>query len=140
MDAWLTAIVNDSSGASLYDKVRTNRPADLADACFTSGPGPGVRINETQVYQGGVCGTLYYPAGSSPRQVAGSDLRNDVVKCQLKPLDRSDYNVTFSNDEWAQLQEIFPGGVCDWTKPGVAQVPVETWLRFTGENTQVMTR
>ncbi|MCC6984155.1 MAG: hypothetical protein IT535_12855 [Bauldia sp.] len=141
MDAWLTAIVSDRSAIPLYDKVRNHRPADLVDTCWSAGPGPGIRIEETQVYQGtGICSSLYYPAGSSPRQVAGTGVANDVVKCQLKPLDRSDYNVTFSNEEWAQLQEIFPGGVCDWTKPGVAQVPVETWLRYTGANTQVMTR
>ena len=44
-----------------------------------------------------------------------------MLKCQLKPLARKDYAVRFSPAEWARLARIFPGGVCDWGKPGVAQ-------------------
>jgi hypothetical protein len=28
------------------------------------------------------------------------------------------------------LKAIFPGGVCDFSKPGVAQTPVVTWASF----------
>jgi hypothetical protein len=31
----------------------------------------------------------------------------------------------------ARLGTIFAGGVCDWSKPGVGQVPnTSTWLSF----------
>ena len=63
--------------------------------------------------------------------VAGGPLTNDVLKCQLKLLDRADYTVEFSDEEWARLERIFEDGVCDWSKPGVGQVPnTDTWLSF----------
>ena len=37
-----------------------------------------------------------------------------------------------SDAEWAQLQATFPGGVCDWSKPGVNQQPSTPWLTFAG--------
>lgn len=36
----------------------------------------------------------------------------------------ADYKVVFSPAQLARLQAIFPGGVCDWSKSGVNQVPV----------------
>jgi hypothetical protein len=36
--------------------------------------------------------------------------------------------VTFSADEMTRLKRIFPGGVCDWSKPGIEQQPMAgTW-------------
>ena len=67
------------------------------------------------------------PAGvvnveGTPRTVAGDPLTTDANKCQLKPLSRSDYGgITFTDAEWGQLQQIFPKGVCDYSKPGVDQ-------------------
>jgi len=48
----------------------------------------------------------------------------------LKPVDRHDYPTSMSPADLARLKQIFPGGVCDWTKPGVNQVPVSTWASF----------
>ena len=39
---------------------------------------------------------------------AGGPLTDDVMKCQLKPLRRDDYPVTFTDAQWAQLQQAFP--------------------------------
>ena len=129
----LTAIAEDETEAPRYEKVRMHRPEDLADACFTPAPVGGERIERTQRYGGtNECSSIYYPAFSSPRQAAGSPLANDIVKCQLKPLDRSDYNVTFTEEEWDRLQTAFADGVCDFSRPGVGQVPSETWLRHQG--------
>ena len=74
--------------------------------------------------------TTVYPAYSTPRLEAGEPLRNDNVKCRLKPLVRTDYTVTFTDAEWAQLQKAFPAGVCDWSKPAVEQRPAATWLTY----------
>jgi hypothetical protein len=57
--------------------------------------------------------------------VAGEPLENDVLKCQLKRLDPSDYKVTFNTAEWKELQAIFPQGVCDYGKLGVGQEPTD---------------
>jgi hypothetical protein len=63
---------------------------------------------------------------------AGEPLTDDVLKCRLKPMDRISYfPVLFSNDQWAQLQAAFPGGVCDYTMPGVNQQPTIPWLTYT---------
>jgi len=53
-----------------------------------------------------------------------------VLKCQLKPLNRSDYRVAFSDPQWAQVQALFPNGVCDWSRPSVGQQPNVPWLTF----------
>ena len=71
------------------------------------------------------------PAGvvnveGTPRTVAGDAITTDANKCQLKPLNRSDYpGITFTGAQWATLQETFPAGVCDFSKPGVDQQPTD---------------
>jgi hypothetical protein len=61
------------------------------------------------------CNNLY-PAYSTPRQVAGSPLANDIVACQLRSPGRFDYAVQFTEEEFAELREIFNAGVCDWSQ------------------------
>jgi hypothetical protein len=52
------------------------------------------------------------------------------MKCQLKPINRADYNVAFTDAQWASLQTTFSSGVCDYSKPGVGQVAPEPWQTF----------
>ena len=112
MDEWL------SKGA---------KPADLVDACHTP---TGERIVEPQTFSGGRCNHLY-PTFPPPRMVAGGPVTNNILKCQLKPIDPADYPAAFSPANRQRLTAIFPGGVCDWTKPGVdQQKPLGTWLRY----------
>jgi len=73
---------------------------------------------------------------STPRQEAGGPQTNDVLSCQLVPLDRSSYTtlgglpVPFTDAQWATLERTFPSGVCDWSKPGVGQGTAATWLAY----------
>lgn len=126
MDRWLTNLTSDLSSDPLRVKVRRAKPADLLDACFTA---TGSMIVEPQTFDGpGVCNTLF-PSFPPPRMVAGAPLADDVMKCQLKPIDLADYTVHFTKDELKQLKKIFPHGVCDWSKRGVEQRPLKgTWL------------
>jgi hypothetical protein len=63
--------------------------------------------------------------------VAGDGITTDANKCQLKSLSRSDYpGVTFTAAQWSSLQKTFPTGVCDFSKPGVAQQPTIPWLTY----------
>jgi uncharacterized tannase-like protein DUF6351 len=136
MDQWLTKIADDTSKDSKLVKLRRAKPADFVDACWTRDEHPQ-KIVERQMPTSGRCNELY-PANSFPRGVAGSPLAADIVKCQLKPISASDYKVTFTPDEMARLKQIFPAGVCDWSKPGVEQQPMaETWqaLPPTAPNT-----
>src|SRR5262249_46027203 len=129
MDQWLTALLADTSSDPVHDKLLRAKPADLVDACFTNNG--TVKISELQVFQGNTTCNQLYPSHSSPRMVAGESVTNDVLKCQLKPITPSDYAVTFLPAEMAQLQAIFPQGVCDFSKPGVGQAPLEdTWVFF----------
>ena len=126
MDIWLTAIKSDSSALTLAEKVVANRPVTLKDACWIS----GTKYEEPQTAFGsGTCDTTYL-AGTTPRMAAGGPLADNIVKCQLKPLDPADYAVTLNPLQMLLLQNIFPDGVCDWTKPGVSQQPSKPWQSF----------
>jgi hypothetical protein len=62
------------------------------------------------------------PKHSSPRQVAGGPLAENILKCRLKPLNKAEYlPIVFAPDQWARLEAVFPGGVCDWSQPGIGQ-------------------
>ena len=97
--------------------------------CLTRDPTP-MPILETQTETGGSCSKLY-PVSGFPRGVAGESVADDVIKCQLKPVDAADYKQTFTALQSARLQKIFPGGVCNWSKPGVEQQGLAgTWVSF----------
>jgi len=77
----------------------------------------------------GSCNGLF-PPHAGLRLVAGGPLTNDILKCQLKPLDYNDYTVSFSDAEKTRLESIFSEGVCDWSRAGVHQQVNQTWLSF----------
>ncbi len=55
----------------------------------------------------------------------------NILKCQLKPLDSAEYApVVFTPAQWARLKAAFPGGVCDWSLPGIGQQPAVSPLDF----------
>jgi len=121
MGRWLDSLTQDASKSSTAAKITHAKPADAVDGCWSS---DGARINETASLDGpGKCNQLY-PAHSTPRLVAGAPLTDDIMKCQLKPVDPKDYRVTFSSAELDQLRQVFPSGVCDFSKPGVMQLPL----------------
>jgi hypothetical protein len=132
MDRWLTNLTSDSSSDPAGVKVRRAKPADLLDACFTAA---GSKIVEPQTLNGpGLCNTLY-PSFPTPHMSAGAPIADDIVKCALKPIDPADYAVQFSPTELQQLKQMFPQGVCDWSKPGVEQQPLKgTWLKVDVED------
>ncbi|HEY0451841.1 DUF6351 family protein, partial [Actinophytocola sp.] len=120
MDRWLTAIGADGSHRDRAAKVVANKPVDLGDGCYLPS---GERILERLTYPaGGRCGAVY-PIAANPRLVAGADLSMTVLKCRLRPLDLGDYPVRFTAAQQAQLRAAFPGGVCDYSRPGVGQRP-----------------
>ena len=129
MDRWLEALAADTSPDPQADKVARAKPAGLTDACWSRDDEP-LKIVEVQVRGAGWCEALY-PSSPSPREVAGAPLASDIVKCQLKPVDPGDYAIRFSAQEMHRLRGMFPGGVCDWGKPGVGQTGLKgTWLTF----------
>jgi hypothetical protein len=128
MSAWLDALKKDASTASPREKMRRARPAAAVDGCWDTA---GARIDEVATFDGpGRCNALY-PNHKNPRLVAGANLTDDILKCQLKPIETRDYKVPLGADDMKRLRSIFPGGVCDYSKPGVGQVPLAgTYLRL----------
>jgi Tannase-like family of unknown function (DUF6351) len=129
MDEWLTNLSATTTQPPSLNQIQQAKPSDLIDACFTNlGT---MEIAQLQVYQGDTTCNQLYPAFSIPKLVAGEPLENNVIKCQLKPIDPADYKVSFTAAELAQLKTIFPQGVCDYSVPGVGQRPTEgTWQFF----------
>ena len=135
MDRWLTRLSEDMSTDPQIVKVRRAKPSDLVDACWTRDQTPQ-KIAEKQTRDLSSRCAQIYPTASFPREVAGASVASDIIKCTLKPIQSSDYKVQFTSDETARLKNMFPGGVCDWSKPGAEQQKLGgTWLRFDGSGT-----
>jgi hypothetical protein len=128
MDQWLSAVDADHRNISLQDKVAADRPAGIHDQCSDV---PGLdQVNIPGV--GEVCQLpLAQTKFATPRMEAGESIATDVEKCRLTPLRQRDfYPATFTDQEWASLQQVFPTGVCDYGKPGVDQQNTIPWLTY----------
>jgi hypothetical protein len=102
-------------------KVLSNRPAEAVDTCFIEGQA---------VTDPATCAAAY-PHYSNPYVAAGAPFSTDNIECQLKTLERADFgSVTFTDALWARLQAVFPGGVCDYSKPAQNEQPSIPWLTY----------
>ncbi len=128
MDKWLSNIEADTSHKSLAQKVVSNKPADAFDFCYLSTD----TTFSTKVTDFAVCDADPILAiFSSPRQVAGGPLAENILKCRLKDLDMNDFPPnTFTGEQWARLEAVFPDGVCNWDKRGVRQRRAVTNLTY----------
>lgn len=125
MDRWLGGIEADRSQSPLADKVVANKPEDLTDGVYAP---DGSRTGNIDDYQ------RNYPSFGDARTVAacGAYAVHRIAKAQLKPLDRADYpGITMSDDQWRRLEAAFPGGVADWSRPGVGQTKSIPWLDYS---------
>jgi Tannase-like family of unknown function (DUF6351) len=134
MDTWLSSLVTTAPKPSV-NAVRTQaqvvagKPAAAIDFCFLTGD-----VNfATPVTDQPTCDAdarlAYF---TSPHQVAGGSQSENVLKCQLKPINLADYTgITFTPTQQTRLAAVFPSGVCDWTKPGVGQQDPMSPLTFT---------
>jgi hypothetical protein len=133
LDKWLDNLSQDTSDAPRIEKLVRARPVELREGCMTREANVALRtfVDETQTADpSSTCGRLY-PVSSVPRGVAGEGLAGDIIKCQLKPIDVSDYRVAMTAQDYARLAAMFPTGVCDYSKPGIGQHrPKDTWLSF----------
>jgi hypothetical protein len=124
MDQWLTSLKADASNRRIEDKVRAAKPANAVDFCVVAG---GTRVFDLSACEaadlaGGATAPSRFRVGSSPRQVAGGPLTENILKCRLKPLNSADYApVGLSSAQMARLSAVFPDGVCDWDERGVEQ-------------------
>lgn len=119
------------------------RPASLKNGCYdTSGnpiaEGQGVFKGEVgpnghvlggmeQASNPGAC-TQAFPIYSDARLQAGRHIGDHVMKCALKPVnvalqDGTYGDVHFTVQQQLKLAQIFPSGVCDYSKPGQGLPP-----------------
>ncbi len=120
MDEWLAGVEADPSNDPIETKVVRNKPARAQDACYAG---------THRIYNRTLC-TALYPYFGTPRIVAGETEARGHGPCVLKPLDRGDYEVGFSDEQWASLQATFPDGVCDYNQPSPDFHWSVPWLTF----------
>jgi len=119
MDKWLGAIEADQRDVPRQQKIVEDKPSNAVDKC--------------DFPDRATCDLLFGPGYGSVRWGAGDGIAADIVKCQLKPLVRSDYTpVLFTDAQWSQLQATFPTGVCDWNQRGVEQQGAVEWQTYEG--------
>lgn len=133
LDEWATALAADDSDDPIAAKLAATRPDAAVNSCFDL-EGQVVDSGEDVYEAEGPC-TDPYPLGDDPRTVAGAPLANDVLKCTLQSVDDAVaagiYEVDLSAAQIERLQAIFDEGVCDWSVPGVGQVPLgDAWRTF----------
>jgi hypothetical protein len=130
MSRWLHAIDRDP-GDDIEARIARNRPDGAGDSCL---------IMDQKSDDLSRCAAFTYYG--NPLIAAGGPLSNDVVKCALRPLptiwpaDGSFGPVPFTPTvgpvpgQWDRLRGAFPEGVCDFSRPGIGQVPVQPWTSF----------
>jgi hypothetical protein len=125
MDEWMTNI-----RANPTRSIAKNRPARAVDSCFD--------VTGKLIYAGndawdgilddkpaGRC-TQAFPLYSTSRIVAGAPIEGGIYKCALKSVDAAVADGTYapwvpSGAEVAKLKQVFPEGVCDYSKPDQAK-------------------
>jgi hypothetical protein len=122
VDKWLTAVEADHSARTRAQKILADRPTNVRDTCWIS----GVATTNAKACRAA------YPVKSDARIQAGGPLSSDVRKCQLVPLRRRAYRVTFTDPDWTTLKAAFPSGVCDWSRPSVGYQKAIPWITYTG--------
>ena len=133
MDIWLSNL-NVSAPKETLNSVRTQaeviqaKPAAAVDFCFLTGDA----TFSNPVTNMALCDAdPRLMKHASPRQVAGGPLAENILKCELKPLNSVDYApLVFSSAQLARLHATFPDGVCDWSEKGVGQQRAASPLTF----------
>ncbi|HEX8084225.1 MAG TPA: DUF6351 family protein [Solirubrobacteraceae bacterium] len=129
VDEWLAAVEKDGRDIPLSRKILEDKPESVKDRC-TDGNGHDVDAS--------VCdGTVQ--SYSDPQIEGGMPFTDDTLRCALKPLRRTEYGpIQFTDDEWAEMEKLFPHGVCDFTKPGEDRVRTNVWQTYQDENGAVI--
>jgi len=125
MDQWLANMRRYP-----HKGIAGNKPSGAADACYDlqgklmyrgNDAWAGILDNSAP----GSC-TQAFPLYSTSRIVAGAPIEGGIYKCALKSVDQAVADGTYApwmpnGAEIAQLKQIFPTGVCDYSKPDQAR-------------------
>ncbi|MEO6744823.1 MAG: DUF6351 family protein, partial [Caldimonas sp.] len=133
MDVWLSKLLVTAPKETLnsvrtQQQVVTAKPAAAVDLCYLTGD----TSFTTKVFDQAVCDAdPRLVKHASPRQVAGGSIEENILKCQLRPLNSAEYApATMSAGQLSRLNAVFPTGVCDWSKPGAGQQEAVSPLTF----------
>jgi hypothetical protein len=102
------------------DQSRAHTPDGAVDSCH---------VGTQKITDQALC-TAQHPYFGTARTAAGVPITNHILNSWLKPLRRSDYNVTFADEQWERLRSVFPSVACDWNRPGVGEQPSIPWITF----------
>ncbi len=129
---WVAAVKADRSAAPQHDKIAKGKPAEAVDGCWTVAADKTASfVAESQTFSAKPTSTCNeaYPSSAFTRYAAGGPIDANILKCQLKPIDAKDYE-SLTPAELQRLKTIFPGGVCDYSRPGVSQTRIVPWASF----------
>ena len=125
MDRWMTNIrLNPRKG------IHRNKPAEATDACYDLQGRLMHRGDDAWngILDGkapGVC-TQAFPLYGTSRIVAGAPIEGGIYDCARKSVDAAVSAGTYAPwapnpSEVVQLKQIFPEGVCDYSRPDQAR-------------------
>jgi Tannase-like family of unknown function (DUF6351) len=125
MDEWMiNFLANPAAG------IVASKPARAVDACFDLAGqriagGAGVWDGILDSRPPGAC-TQRFPLYTTSRIVAGAPIEGSIYRCALKPVEQAVADGTYGawtpdSTQLMQLQQIFPDGVCDYSKPDRAR-------------------
>ncbi len=127
MDQWMANIA-----AHPERGVARNKPQAAVDSCFAVdgsliASGKGVWSGILDKRAPGAC-TTRFPIYKTSRIVAGGPITGNVFQCKLQPVKSAVARKLYglwkpSKAEVARLEQIFPTGVCDYTKRDRALPP-----------------
>jgi hypothetical protein len=133
MDEWLAAVEADARDVPLATKIiDAKATAGIAERCVAAdGQDAPLELCDQTVDP-----TIF----SSPRIEAGGGdelvgFADDTLDCVTVPIEDFDYagqtfEEVFSAEEQATLREVFPTGVCDYSRPGTGFQAATTWLTY----------
>ena len=127
MDDWM-ANIREHPDRGVAD----NKPAQAVDSCFRTGgsllySGADAWAGILDSRPAGPC-TGAFPLYATSRIVSGGPIEGSIFKCALKPVATALADGTYapwvpSAGDVTRLQQIFPTGVCDYSKPDVGRPP-----------------
>jgi hypothetical protein len=120
MDQWLTNLrAHPDRG------IAGNRPPQAVDACYDRNgqlmaAGEGVWAGILDARPAGAC-TAAFPLYGTSRIAAGAPIEGGIYRCARQPVRRAVADGTYApwtpnEAETVQLEQIFPDGVCDYSR------------------------
>jgi Tannase-like family of unknown function (DUF6351) len=127
IDEWMANIA-----AYPERSVAENKPAAAVDRCFKTDGSPlatgdGVWAGILDDGPKGACAEAF-PIFETSRIVAGGPIEGGIFACERQPVERAAAQGLYapwvpSTSDIARLKEIFPDGVCDYTKRDAGPPP-----------------